>query len=37
MFVEGINAHVTYSLIAIVGNSGELIHKPVPHLGTLGR
>ena len=29
MFVAGIDAHATYSVIAIVSNTGELVHKPV--------
>ncbi len=29
MFVAGIDSHTTYSVIAIVSNSGELVHKPV--------
>ena len=29
MFVAGIDAHATYSVIAIVSNAGELVHKPV--------
>ncbi len=29
MFVAGIDAHSTYSVIAIVSNTGELVHKPV--------
>jgi len=28
MFVAGIDGHSTYSVIAIVSNSGELVHKP---------
>ena len=28
MFVAGIDGHATYSVIAIVSNSGELVHKP---------
>ena len=26
MFVAGIDAHATYSVIAIVSNTGELVH-----------
>ena len=29
MFVAGIDAHATYSVIAIVSNTGELVQKPV--------
>ena len=29
MFVAGIDAHATYSVIAIVSKTGELVHKPV--------
>ncbi len=29
MFVAGIDAHATYSVIAIVSNTGELVDKPV--------
>jgi len=29
MFVAGIDAHATYSVIAIVSNTGEVVHKPV--------
>lgn len=29
MFVAGIDTHATYSVIAIVSNTGELVHKPV--------
>jgi transposase len=28
MFVAGIDAHTTYSVIAVVSNAGELVHKP---------
>ena len=29
MFVAGIDAHATYSVIAIVSNTGQLVHGPV--------
>ena len=29
MFVAGIDAHATYSVIAIVSNTGQLVHEPV--------
>ena len=29
MFVAGIDAHATYSVIAIVSNTGQLMHGPV--------
>ncbi len=29
MFVAGIDAHATYSVIAIVSNAGQLVHGPV--------
>ncbi len=29
MYVAGIDAHATYSVIAIVSNTGELVEKPV--------
>lgn len=29
MFVAGIDAHATYLVVAIVGNDGALVHKPV--------
>ena len=29
MFVAGIDAHATYSVIAIVSNTGELVHGPI--------
>ncbi len=29
MFVAGIDAHATYSVIAIVSNTGELVQGPV--------
>ena len=29
MFVAGIDAHATCSVIAIVSNTGELVQKPV--------
>jgi len=28
MFVAGIDAHTTYSVIAVVSNAGELVHRP---------
>jgi len=28
MFVAGIDAHTTYSVIAIVNNAGNLVHRP---------
>ncbi len=28
MFVAGIDAHGTYSVIAIVSNTGQLVHGP---------
>ncbi len=30
MFVAGIDAHATYSVIAIVSNTGQLVQQPVP-------
>ena len=29
MFVAGIDAHATYSVIAIVSNTGQLVQEPV--------
>ncbi len=29
MFVAGIDAHTTYSVVAVVSNAGKLVHKPV--------
>ena len=29
MFVAGIDAHATYSVIAIVSNTGQLVEEPV--------
>ena len=29
MFVAGIDAHATYSVIAIVSNTSQLVHEPV--------
>lgn len=29
MFVAGIDAHTTYSVVAVVSNAGEIVHKPV--------
>ena len=38
MFVAGIDAHATYSVIAIVSNTGELVQSrltPLPKKGEL--
>jgi len=28
MFVAGIDAHTTYSVVAVVSNTGDLVHQP---------
>ena len=33
MFVAGIDAHATYSVIAIVSNTGQLVEEPGPRFG----